>query len=247
MIFNFNNTKIPRIPCIPVLGYHHVHDKQETFFRVTPSVLRAQMEFLLAEGYTAIHPDRLIEAKAGSIPVEKPVLVTFDDGYEDFFQYAWPILEELGIRVLLFLISGFIGRWNEWDESSPSMHRQMDVVQLKELLAAGVVFGSHSCSHRQLTQLGKKERLVEIRDSKKELEDMFGVPIRTFAYPGGHVNRAVRDTVSHYYELGFAVSTGKCGDTCDPYMIERFDPGFCIDIDDFKTNLKNRKQDKSYP
>ena len=231
-------TKNLKIPRIPVLNYHHVHDG-EPYFRVTPSTLRSQMEWLLSQDYITIHPHRLIKLKNTASITEKFILVTFDDGYLDFSQNAWPILREMGIPTTLFLISNYIGGWNDWDRPCPSKYRHMDIHQLKVLQDQGLVLGSHSCSHRQLTSLDREELLVEIRDSKLVLEGIFNTKISTFAYPGGHVNQAVRDAVAQYYDLGFTVYIEAHGSTCDPYMIERFDPSFCRDLEEFSTYLQN--------
>ncbi len=224
-------------PIIPVLNYHHVHDEEESFFRVTPATLRAQMEVLLAEGCVPIHLDQMVELKGTAVAPEKYVLVTFDDGYEDF-EYAWPVLQDLHIPVTLFLISDYIGGWNDWDSIRASPRRHMGLDRLKALQAEGVAFGSHSRCHPPLTLLDHNRLVSEIRDSKVALEDMLGVPVRTLAYPGGHVDRRVRAVTQRYYDLGFATHLGAHGVFGDPYRIPRFDPSFCGELDDFRRELR---------
>jgi peptidoglycan/xylan/chitin deacetylase (PgdA/CDA1 family) len=228
------------IPRFPVLNYHHVHDDEESYFRIRPSMFRAQMELLLNEHYLPLHPNHLIELKGHPPTAEKRVLVTFDDGYEDFYEHAWPVLRELAIPTVVFLISDYIGKLNTWDRNSPSRRFHLQLEQLRELKSEGVVFGSHTCTHRQLSRLRPDGLAGELRESKWRLESLLGTDVRTLAYPGGHASRAARRTTALYYELGFTASTAARDAGYDPYWIERFDPSFCRNLDDFRNELRKR-------
>jgi peptidoglycan/xylan/chitin deacetylase (PgdA/CDA1 family) len=197
------------------------------------------MELLLTDGYLLVRPDQLIDLKGAPVAADRYALVTFDDGYEDFFHCAWPVLRELQIPVTLFIISDYVAGWNDWDPIRASRCRHLDLDQLRALQAEGVSFGSHSRTHRPLSFLLRRAALLsEIQGSKHKLEDIFGVPIRTMAYPGGHVSRRVRNLTARHYELGFATHLGAKGRFGDPYLIPRFDPSFCSEIDDFRRELQ---------
>jgi peptidoglycan/xylan/chitin deacetylase (PgdA/CDA1 family) len=228
------------IPRLPVLNYHHVHDDEESYFRIRPSMFRSQMELLLNEHYHPLHPNHLIEFKGHPAIANKKVLVTFDDGYEDFYEHAWPVLRELAIPTVLFLISDHIGKLNTWDRNSPSRRPHLQLEQLKELKSEGVVFGSHTRTHRHLPRLHPAELDRELRESKMQLEGLLGTDVRTLAYPGGHASRAARRTTALYYDLGFTASTTTRGTGYDPYWIERFDPSFCRNLDEFRYELHKR-------
>ncbi len=227
------------VPQIPVLNYHHVHDEAESFFRVTPATLRAQMEFLLGAGYRPIDLQALLTLKGASSVNEKYALVTFDDAYDDFFANAWPVLKPLQIPITLFVISGYIGDWNDWDPIRESRRRHLDRDQLQYLRDEGVTLASHTQTHLPLVVLGERPLLAEIRDSKCVLEQSFEAPIRALAYPGGHVNQRVRDATAEHYELGFATTTDATARCCDAYLIPRFDPSFCGDLYAFHAELVN--------
>jgi peptidoglycan/xylan/chitin deacetylase (PgdA/CDA1 family) len=226
------------LPRIPVLNYHHVHCGEESFFRVTPDVLRTQMELLLAEGYVPIYPDQLIALKSSTGVKAKYVLVSFDDGYENFLLHAWPILKELKIAATIFIISDYIGGWNDWDCIRVSKHRHLNLDQLKALRDGGVAFGSHSRSHRLLVLRTNASLKAELRESQAALEELLDVKIRTLAYPGGHTNRRVCEATARYYDLGFATDADLSGSFCDPYRIPRFDPSFHQDPDSFRQALQ---------
>jgi peptidoglycan/xylan/chitin deacetylase (PgdA/CDA1 family) len=143
----------------------------------------------------------------------------------------------LQIPATLFVISDFIGGWNDWDTIRVSRRRHMDHRQLKELQAEGLAIGSHSCTHLSLTYVDRATLLSEIRGSKHALAEMLGVPIRTFAYPGGDVDDRVRDMTARHYDLAFATSLQRKGTFGDPYLIPRFDPSFCRGLNDFRRKL----------
>jgi peptidoglycan/xylan/chitin deacetylase (PgdA/CDA1 family) len=229
------------LPQVPVLGYHHVHDGEDTFFRTWPESLRLQMEILREAGYIPSTPDRLSrlkDAKGAGGPAERLALVTFDDAYQDFRQFAWPILESLKVPATLFVIADAIGGWNDWDDMAPKRHRHLTAGELRHLHGAGVVIGSHTCSHRPLVRLSDSELESELRDSRHRLEDLIGGAVITLAYPGGAAGLRERIAAQQWYELAFAVDPGPLGPFCDPYLIPRFDPCFHQGPEDFLEQLE---------
>ncbi len=211
------------LPQVPVLGYHHVHDGEDSFFRTWPEALRRQMAILVAAGYVPTTPDRLSGLN--------------DDAYEDFRQFAWPILESLGIPATLFVIADAIGGWNDWDDLAPRRHRHLTAEELRRLHASGVAIGSHARSHRPLVRLSDSELESELRDSRHLLEDLVGGPVTTLAYPGGAAGPRERFAAQRWYELAFAVDPGPLDSRCDPYLIPRFDPCFHQGPEDFLEQL----------
>jgi peptidoglycan/xylan/chitin deacetylase (PgdA/CDA1 family) len=224
------------VPQIPVLGYHHVHDGPDDFFRASPELLHQQMEILLAEGYTPIGPARLADL-AGQTADDRYVMVTFDDAYVDFLEHAWPILHSLRIPTTLFVISDYIGGWNEWDPIRWAPHPHLDIDAIRRLHAEGVVIGSHSRTHRPLGRLWGRRLEDELRGSRHALEEIVGAAVSSFAYPGGNQSWRVRRATRSVYELGFATQADCSGATCDRYLIPRFDPCFCGDSDVFRRTL----------
>jgi len=206
-----------------VLNYHHVHEGVDPSFRLTPTQLRGQLQLLLSLGYQFIGLDELLRPKTPVDEHESRILVTFDDGYQDFLYYAWPILEELSIPCILFLISDYIGRWNVWDSLRTTDHRHLDLSQLRHLREKGIHFGSHSRTHPSVIYLRRDALRSEVQDSQHKLESLLGTPIRTFAYPGGHVNQRVSQVVQKYYDLAFATHFQAGARPDNLYRIPRLD------------------------
>lgn len=130
--------------------------------------------------------------------------VTFDDGFRNVFDLALPILVARGVTAIQFIVAGQIGGTDAWDRGieRPSLPL-MDEAQIREWLAAGQEIGAHTMTHPRLTTLPVDRARAEIFDSKHELEDRFGIPIRHFCYPYGDYNAAVRDIVA---EAGYATA-----------------------------------------
>jgi peptidoglycan/xylan/chitin deacetylase (PgdA/CDA1 family) len=212
---------------LTVLNYHHVHDGPDAFFRITPARLEAQLRALLQAGFTPVALGDLDD----SLP-ERPLLVTFDDGYEDFFIHAWPILRALRVPATVFVISGAIGRSNDWDDASPARHRHLSREQLTQLVREGVTVGSHSATHANLTQLDDAALEAEIAHSQQALQGLLGIPVRAFAYPGGHRDRRVKTAVARHYDLGF----GTDGTPDDRYDVPRFDPSFSARLEELQSD-----------
>lgn len=220
-----------------VLLYHHVHDGPDGAFRVTPAKLRRQMEQLIRNWYAPITLDRLLAARQGGDLPANAVLITFDDAYEDVFVHARPILAELEIPAAVFVIADAVGGTNTWDGDMPR-HRHMNAEQLRQLVREGWGIGSHSRTHPILTQLSDGSLDDELGGSKDVLEEMLGVPVRAFAYPGGHRDARVKAATARRYEMGFSTDVFGPYPAGDAYDVSRFDPSFCRDADELARALE---------
>jgi peptidoglycan/xylan/chitin deacetylase (PgdA/CDA1 family) len=144
------------------------------------------------------------------IPVTLPgedrdgIVITFDDGEKNIYDYAFPLLKKYGLPALVFLIAGYIGRNNDWDISLTG-HRLKHLTwdEIREMQKGGVRFGSHGMSHRNLTRLHSVELEQEILGSKAVLEKEIG-PVDAISYPFNRINPEVLDKVRKAgYKYGF--------------------------------------------
>lgn len=182
----------PRTKGIPALMYHKVgdHPKDSRLKKlwVATADFRRQMEYLKSRGYTAILFSELLEAETGlrAMP-ERPVLITFDDGYANNHELAFPILREMGLKGNVFLVYETIDRHNAWhDPAAEPWIRMLTWAQVREMQDSGIMeFGSHTMRHRDLTRIPLEEARWEIGESKKRLEDKLGRAALAFAYPYG--------------------------------------------------------------
>ena len=149
------------------LMYHHIgtltNPQDEQFpFTITPQMFEKQLLFLKQNGYEIASEHNILHAyQTGHTPIAKPVLLTFDDGYEDNYTALFPLLQKYQAHALIFLITDRVG--------TPGY---LTWAQIKEMKDSGLVaFGSHTCSHRRLRSLPDGEIVQEITQSKQILEE----------------------------------------------------------------------------
>ncbi len=212
---------------LPVLAYHHVGPRRlepSTAFTVTTQQFARQMEWLARHGYVGIRPgDWLGWRREGKMLPERPVLITFDDGYADVVQHALPVLRRLAFGAAMYVVTGRLGASKNWGETwGPQMSRLMSVAQVEELAREGVVeFGAHSRTHPDLTTLADAQLREEVEGSADDLSGIVGRRPLSFAYPYGAYNASVRECVARSYELGLSCDTGLNTLASDAHLMRR--------------------------
>lgn len=185
-------TKAPVLPDteteIPIIMYHYVRavdankDPLGYNLSINPSDFEKQIKYLKDQGYVGIHLADLVD---GKVP-KKAVVLSFDDGLEDFYTTALPILQKYEFTASNSVITGMIGA-----------HEHMTVEQIRECVKAGIEITSHTVSHLDLPKQSPAEIKKQLVESKKFLEKTFELKVIGFIYPSGKFNdivvQAVRD------------------------------------------------------
>lgn len=234
---------------IPVLMYHHVNPEGD-FINVYPRIFENQMRFLKAHGFTALHTAELLLILNGQKqPPKKPVMITFDDGWLDNWQFAFPILKKYDMKAVIFVITSLIpegGKRSRADEgnlaSLPSheeCHRMIEAGRSSEVMlswdearemeASGLIdIQSHTHNHQKWDKLytdSKKRSEVLLKDlevSKKTIEDKLSKQCNVLCWPWGRYNSAYVDIAKSLgYELLFTTEKGSNTATADPFKIKR--------------------------
>ncbi len=167
---------------IPILMYHYVEyvtDERDTIrqsLNIEPHVFEQQLVTLKNAGYTFIWTSELEEIiKNKKLQDKKYVIITFDDGYKDFYTDAYPILKKHNVKAVNYVSYYFLDTPN-----------YMDTTDIEEIVKSNLVeFGSHTLTHVDITTLSKKDALDNLIKSKKYLESKFGIEVKSFAYPYG--------------------------------------------------------------
>jgi len=186
---------------VPILMYHEVTPRPVPAFRkyaLTPAALAAQMRWLALAGYVPITLDDLLAGRNGQKKLPgRPVVITFDDGFQDCAQQAAPILQAHGFTATFFLVAGLMGQGSEWLRATRGIELPlMDWSSARRLEAAGFQCEAHSLSHPHLAELDPAACRMELWDSRQRLEDELGHPVRHLAYPYGSYNDMVRATAA---------------------------------------------------
>jgi glycosyltransferase involved in cell wall biosynthesis len=176
----------------PILLYHAFGRVGELAgrFVVPAHSFTRQMAWLRRRGYRVISLQELLEYREqGRLPPERAIVITIDDGYADFADVAHPVLRQNGFPATLFVVSGAVGRSNDWDRGGALDGRALlSWDDLEALAGDGVSFGAHSRTHRRLPTLEEADVRAELNSSRTELEQRLGAPIQTFAYPYGEAD-----------------------------------------------------------
>jgi peptidoglycan/xylan/chitin deacetylase (PgdA/CDA1 family) len=210
---------------IPILTYHSI-DESRSIVSTAPDIFRRQMKRLSETGMNAIS----LEAVSGYLADKKgfpgnTVVLTFDDGFQNFYTTAFPVLEQYGFKATVFLVTDYCGKKNNWPGNPPSLasHELMSWAEVRELRSNGIEFGAHTRTHPDLTRLTDVQARREIVESKDAIENAIGCPVRTFAYPYGKFNRPVREIVSRNFEAACSTNLGTASVESDRFLLERID------------------------
>lgn len=215
---------------IPVIMYHRViRDKSEGGVHgiyVTESQFEKHLKYLKQKGFETItfkdllnnkYKDRFNRGK-------KQIILTFDDGYTDNYNYAFPLLKKYGFKCVIYLLSHL--NYNKWDvevkENPEHKFELMDMSMIKEMEEYGIEFGGHTKTHPKLATLPIEIAQEEILTSKKVLEEKLGHALISFAYPYGNLNEDVKKIVKNSgYNFAVATDSGDISFSEDLFQIRR--------------------------
>ena len=207
-----------------VLAYHKVTGFEFGGTWITPKGFVSQIDFLIGRGYRFIDEERFLETLDGRRKGDAgEILLTFDDGYRELLDVALPALEERGVPALIFLVSSYVGKENEWELGLPGrrfVHLSWD--EIADLAVRGFSFGSHTCSHRDLVRIAPDEVRLEMQASKSRIEERLGREVRSVSYPFGRTNPAVeREARAAGYRAAFSLYPKGPNDPIDRYALRR--------------------------
>ena len=201
-------------------------DPKERRYCCHPDAFKQQMTHLKNAGYQVVGVDDLLNCiKDGTTLLQKSIAITFDDGFADNYENAFPVLKKYGFPATMFVVSRLVGRTNEWMQEKGFPKRELlEWSRLKEISANGITIGSHTTTHASLTDMDTESARHEIINSKSELEDALGKPVRYFAYPYGRFNQQIEELVAETGYLG-ACSTrsGFNSKDVNPFAMRRIE------------------------
>ena len=194
----------------PVLMYHGVSDETwglaELFVRVGD--MDRQLGYLAEHGYTALTFEELDRAAE----FERPILLTFDDGYRDNYDHLFPLLQKYNMKATLFVITGDIGNGDAY----------LTADMVREMAASGLVsVQSHTRTHADLRALSREDLRRELAGSADDIEALTGRRPIALSYPCGHHSAAVREAAAEVYRYGVTVESRRYALGSDPLRVGR--------------------------
>lgn len=227
---------------LPVLMYHRIADSGSNHlarYRTSPEQFEQQLAFLRKNGYYGITLRQWWYQISRRQPLDgRAVLLTFDDGYADFFEHAWPLLDAYKFPATVFIVADAVGGHADWDSDLDDPPALLDWPTIRRLAASGIDFGSHSGSHRALTSLSPRDALAQEQAARATFERELGQPVSTLAYPYGAVDEVVRQTMrAAGYQIGVETTEGLASVWDDPMAIARREVRGDHSLDEFAALL----------
>ncbi len=228
--FTGNNLKY-NSKSIPVLYYHSIDYEKGNELRIPKEKFREQMKYLKDTGYTTLTLNELYNFLAYNKPVpDKSVVITFDDGYKDNYENAFPILKEFGFRATVFMITSSINNDKNFLTSS----------QLKQMDSYGIDIESHTVNHNKLDGLTCDKQIQTLKDSKEFLEKLLNKKVEYIAYPYGKWNEnAIKALKTEGYSMAFTTTGGWANKVQGIYTLDRVYISARHGMDEFKRRLTN--------
>ena len=233
---------------IPILMYHSISEDIENgvhpYYQIntSPVLFAEHMKYLHNHNYSVINltdMTKLFETR--NKVISKYVVLTFDDGYHDFYNQAFPILNKYNFTATVYLPTGSIE--NQSLKLKGKDHLNWN--EIRELLKRGIVFGSHSVTHPQLSLLRKEDTEYEIRKSKEAIEEKTGERVDSFSYPFKfpeelkYFTQLLSDVLKKYgYRYGVSTRIGRTYKNDDIYFRKRIPINSQDDLSLFKAKIE---------
>ncbi len=208
-----------------VLTYHSI-DESGSVISTSPQKFRSQLRHLSDRAFHVVPLSRVAAwiREKHHLP-SKTVAITFDDGYQNFYDAAYPVLHEFGFCATVFVVTGRCGKDNRW-EGQPARIPSFDLLtweQIRELSNNAIDFGSHSVNHPDLSRLPVYRAEQEIVDSRKMIQDQTGKDAGHFCYPYGRHTAETKSIVARHYQAACSTELDPVSPESDVYLMPRID------------------------
>lgn len=234
----FSGTKVPNNNAI-ILVYHHVSANTPPSTSVSPALFREHMAYITAN-HTVIDAKTLVDGLKNNLPLpENAVVITFDDGYNNIFENAHPILSEMGLPYTVFINPARIDKEKN----------QLNWTQVKQMHSAGVTFANHTLDHlHMLDRMSGKtaEQWLDsvwsnVKSAQRQLEDKLGETVpQWLAYPFGEYNESLSILLKSEGYVGFAQHSGAVSSSSNLSALPRFPAaGIYANLNTLKTKMKS--------
>lgn len=202
--------EIPQGVNVPVLMYHAVSDNcwgiEELF--VSPSRMEDQLAYLVENGYDPIWFEDLAHVE----DYDKPVILTFDDGYDDNYTELFPLLQKYGVKATVFVIAGSVGN-----------NHKATAEQIREMSDSGLVsIQSHTYNHGYLDEMDEATQDYELGETQRCLTRLTGKIPKILCYPTGRFNDLTVEVAQRYYDFGIKMVGGLYNTSDNPYYVNRY-------------------------
>ncbi len=191
-----------------ILMYHNIgrppRGVKNAGVYVTPEMFKFQMWYLNFAGFNVVPLNDIADFIGGKVTGRKIVALTFDDGYQDFYENAYPVLRAYKFPSTVFIVTDLVGKENVWDHKDVNARKSlMGWETIQRLKKEGVTFGAHTRTHPFLSGLSAESARDEIYNSKLKIEEQLQLPVGLFCYPYGNYDS---ETVEAVKDAGYKLA-----------------------------------------
>jgi peptidoglycan/xylan/chitin deacetylase (PgdA/CDA1 family)/SAM-dependent methyltransferase len=227
---------------VPILMYHRIASRPAhglERYCVDPETFEQQIAYLRRSGYWGVTPENLLHALSRNIPLPgRPVMLTFDDGYADFAEHAWPTLLRHDFSATVFVVADAVGGRANWDAAYGRPAELMDWSTLAELAAAGVRIENHGAAHRPYSRLSVRECYRDVLRGAALIAKATGRSPLSFCYPYGAHDRVAECIVREAgVQLAFTTAAGVASLANHPLRLPRVEVSGFDDLQSFARKL----------
>lgn len=227
-------------PVIDILMYHSISDRGGAT-SIAPATFAAQMAAIAEAGLPVITLDDYLAARDGRGELAAhSLIITFDDGFQDFADAAWPVMSKYGFKPVVYLPTAYIGRAEGWRGIADPPRPLMGWGTIRALAAEGVVFGSHTVSHAHLNALAPDTLTAELTVARDTIAGELGDPPRHFAPPYGLASAAVRQRIAGLYATSVGTRLGRTTPASDIHNLPRLEMFYFTDAMRWRAHLAGR-------
>lgn len=222
-----SHTKMVMPSGIPILMYHKVGNDKDNDAVIEEALFKQQMHFLKDQGYHPITMDELYDYVVNRKPVpEKPVVLTFDDGYADTYSIVYPILRDLEFPATVFVNPGDVGTRLTWE-------------QIQDMKDHGVTIANHGYLHEPMGDMTQSQQEENIKKGQAGLAEHVGLEDNPwFCFPYGSMNQTSEELVKKQgFKLAFSMKSGWAHAGDDPFNLKRVWIGNAVDLKHFEERL----------
>lgn len=231
---------MPPTADIPILMYHSISDQGPGPVAIRPATFRDQMSALADAGASAISVADYVESRTSARVISaNSVVLTFDDGYRDFTDTAFPVLQARGWRCTVFLPVTPMDDERPWHGGDGFPRPLLRWTDAAELSRVGVEFGAHSMTHHDLTRLPLQAATDEIARSGQCIRERTGNRVEGFAPPFGRSTPAIREAVARHYRWSVGTRMDRVSEASDIFDLPRIEMWYFRDIGRWRRYVAN--------
>lgn len=216
---------------IPVLMYHKVGPEKDNDAVIREDLFAEQMKFLHDNGYHTLTMEQLYDYVTNGTPVpEKPVVLTFDDGYKDTYTIVFPLMKKYGLHATVFVNPGDIGQRLTWQE-------------LKEMKDGGMTIASHGFLHFEMAQMPREAMFNNFKNAQEALKRNLDIDNTWFCYPyGSYDEEVIKAAQKNGIKMAsIMLPSGWVHQGDNPLALKRVWIGNAVDIKHFEERLTTEK------